>query len=344
MFPTEYQEPTYNTAIQVVQMIRLLEGRPDGMMKIADMADFLEVHPRTVKRYIEAIGSVVTSATNQPYLERVRKGRTPYAKINRLESDALSITLMEYAALRLATETLDASLPETFGLLHESANDKAQGVFSQDVVHRLRDFENAFVYVPYGPKAYDPNADRVVRKAIDAVIKRYQAEIVYRSLTSDDHTPRKIEPYSIVLYRDALYIYAKQRKPRLPGNKFRYFAVDRIESFDLLVGKTFNKPDTFRADELGKHSLGIWDKGEPQRVILRFFNDGAQYVRERHWPNQISMRNVGDREVELQMDIPVTPEVVAWLAGWGSHVKVVAPDDLVDTLRDYHADALEHYV
>src|SRR5690625_5660445 len=104
MFPTEYQEPTYNTAIQVVQMLRLLEERPDGRMRVAELAERLDVHPRTIKRYIEAIGSVITSADNKPYIERVRQGRTPYAKVNRSPSQALSITLYEYAALRLRSE------------------------------------------------------------------------------------------------------------------------------------------------------------------------------------------------------------------------------------------------
>src|SRR5690625_7383218 len=117
MFPTEYQEPTYNTAIQVVQMLRLLEERPDGRMRVAELAERLDVHPRTIKRYIEAIGSVITSADNKSYIERVRQGGTPYAKVNRSPSHAVSITLYEYAPLRLLTASMTASVPSKFGIL-----------------------------------------------------------------------------------------------------------------------------------------------------------------------------------------------------------------------------------
>lgn len=344
MFPTEYQEPTYNTAIQVVQMLRLLEERPDGRMRVAELAERLDVHPRTIKRYIEAIGSVITSADNKPYIERVRDGRTPYAKVNRSPSQALSITLYEYAALRLATVSMSASMPDTFGLLHETASEKVAEIISEDVAKELKNFEDAFVYVPYGPKQYDRHSDLVIRKAIDAVVKRHPSMITYRSGASSDAVERNIEPHSIVLYRDALYVYARQTKPRLSGNTFRYFAVDRIGDFNVQRNKTFKQARTYEASELGQHSLGIWETGEPQRVQLRFYGPGAQYVQERHWPNQHSLERVDDNEVRLEMDIPITPEVVTWLAGWGRYVEVVAPEVLIDKIRDHHADALDYYV
>lgn len=344
MFPTEYQEPTYNTAIQVVQMLQLLGQRPDGRIKIAELAERLDVHPRTIKRYVEAIGGVITSEDNKPYVERVREGRTPYAKINRSAAQSLSITLYEYAALRLATVSMTASMPETFGLLHEQISEKIAPSVPDDITEKIKDFEDAFVYVPYGPKQYDGQTDRVIRKAIDAVIQRHPATINYRSAGPDATQSRNIEPHSIVLYRDALYVYARQTKPRLSGNTFRYFAVDRIDEFDVHRERTFKHARTYDASELGQNSLGIWENGEPQRVVLRFFGPGAQYVLERKWPQQRVLERIDDNEVRLEMDIPVTPEVVTWLAGWGRYVEALEPEELVDKMRDHHADALDYYV
>lgn len=344
MFPTEYQEPTYNTAIQVVQMLRLLSERSDGRIKISELAERLDVHPRTIKRYVEAIGGVITSSDNKPYVERVRQGRTPYAKINRSPAQALSITLYEYAALRLATVSMTASMPETFGLLHEQISEKIAPNIPEDIGDKIKGFEDAFVYVPYGPKKYDGQTDRVIRKAIDAVIKRHPATIDYRPLDSGATQSRNIQPHSIVLYRDALYVYARQTKPRLSGNSFRYFAVDRIDGFDVHRDRTFKHARTYDASQLGQNSLGIWENGEPQRVVLRFFGPGAQYVQERKWPQQRVLERIDENEVRLEMDIPVTPEVVTWLAGWGRYVEALEPEELVDKMRDHHADALDYYV
>lgn len=344
MFPTEYQEPTYNTAIQVVQMIRLLEERKDGQLKVSDLAERLDVHPRTVKRYIEAIGSVITSDDNKPYIERVRRGRTPYAKLNRAVADNMSVTLLEYAALRLATVSMNASMPETFGFLQERLSEKVDPNLSAEVTEQLDSFEDAFVYVPYGPKRYSKATDRVIKMAIQAVVKRRPATIEYQTSSDQEAAERNIDPHSIVLYRDALYVYARQRKPRLSGNTFRYFAVDRITRFDVHHDRTFKRARGYHAEELGQNSLGIWEVGDPQCVKLRFFGPGAQYVQERKWPNQHVLERVNDNEVRLEMDIPVTPEVVTWLAGWGRYVEVLEPEVLVDKVRDHHADALDYYV
>ena len=83
MFPEEYQEPTYGTAIQVVMMLRMLDDAAGGALPIRELAERLEVHPRTVKRYIDAIGAVVPGSEGQPLIERRRCGRTPYAVLNR---------------------------------------------------------------------------------------------------------------------------------------------------------------------------------------------------------------------------------------------------------------------
>lgn len=343
MFPKKNQEPTYNTAIQVVQLIRLLEDRPDGRMEISRLAEELDVHPRTIKRYVEAIGEVITGADQKPYLERVREGRTPFAKINRPAAQTMSITLMEYAALRLATSSLNQLAPETFGMLHESVSNEAVAAIDRRDFDRLKNFENAFVYVPYGPKRYDAQSDRIVKTAIDAVTKNHPATIVYES-SSGSVQPREIEPLSIVLYRDALYIYARQRKPRSVPNEHRYFAVDRIKSLTLDLKKTFKKPADYDPNELGAHSLGIWNNGQPEYVRLRFKDAGARYVRERSWPNEISCETVGQDEVVLEMEIPITPEVITWLAGWGRQVEVEEPEELIDQLRNHLADALDFYV
>lgn len=343
MFPTEYQEPTYNTAIQVVQMLRLLEDCPKGRMEVSKLAEELNVHPRTIKRYIEAIGGVITGARNKPYVERVRVGRTPYAQVNRPDTQTMSITLMEYAALRLATSSMNSLAPESFGYLHETVSEKAEAAVGRENMDRLKDFDRSFVYVPYGPKRYDEEADRVVRWAIEAVTNNHPATIKYES-SNGKVQAREIHPLSIVLYRDALYIYARQRKPVATPNEFRYFAVDRIQSFAMDQSKTFKKPANYDAEQLGKNSLGIWNSGKKDRVKLRFTDAGARHVRERSWPNQRDFQEISANEVILEMEIPITPEVITWLAGWGRQVEVLEPEDLIDKLRNHLADALDFYV
>lgn len=337
---TAYQEPTYNTAIQVVTMLRILEETPGGELEVSKLAERLEVHPRTVKRYIEAIGGVLDGSGNKPYVERIRKGRSPFAKLNRPASQTMSLTLLNYAAVRLATASLTAVDPEGFGLLHEDVSGAVHDELAAKHLEALKNFEDAFLYVPYGPKRYDDQDSRVIQSILTAISKHNVVEIEY----GDSGEPREVHPLAVVLYRDALYLYAKQVKPKAGPRTFRYFAIDRIENITIDHKKTYRRPADFDPNELGKNSLGIWDDGRPEYVHLRFTEDAARYVRERSWPNQISCEETGPDEVELEMKIPITPEVVTWLAGWGRKVEVLEPEDLIDRLRNHLADALDFYI
>lgn len=339
-----YQEPTYNTAIQVVLMLRYLEETPEGEMEVSKLAEKLEVHPRTVKRYIEAIGGALDGGGDTPYIERIRKGRTPYAKINRPVTQTMSFTLMNYAALRLATASLKSVDPDSFGMLHEEAADQVRDTQKRGGadLRALENFEDAFLYVPYGPKRYTEDTSRVIRRVLQGIEKRNPLKMDYPK--GEDAQERVVHPLAIVLYRDALYLYAKQVKPKPSPERLRYFSVDRIGSIELLRKQTFQRPKDFKPEELGSTSLGIWEMGNPERVCLRFFDQGAQYVLERNWPNMVSCETVAPDTVELQMDVPVTPEVIAWLAGWGRLVEVIEPEELVEELRNHLADALDYYV
>ena len=338
--PTAYQEPTYNTAIQVVTMLRILEETPGGEMEVSKLAEILEVHPRTVKRYIEAIGGVLDGSGNRPYVERIRKGRSPYAKLNRPASQTMSLTLLNYAAVRLATASLTAVDPEGFGLLHEDVSGAVRDELVGKHLDALKNFEDAFLYVPYGPKNYDEQDSRVIQSILSAISKNNVVVIDY----GDSEQSREVHPLAVILYRDALYLYAKQVKPKAGPRAFRYFDVDRISNIEVDRKKTFRRPADYDPAELGRHSLGIWDDGRPEYVHLRFTEGAARYVRERSWPNQISCEETGPDEVELEMKIPITPEVVTWLAGWGRMVEVLEPEDLIDRLRNHLADALDFYI
>lgn len=337
---TPYQEPTYNTAIQVVTMLRILEETPGGELEVSKLSEILEVHPRTVKRYIEAIGGVLDGSGNRPYVERVRKGRTPFAKINRPASQTMSLTLLNYAAVRLATSSLSAVDPEGFGLLHEDVSGAVRAELAGKHLDALKNFEDAFLYVPYGPKRYDEHDSRVILSILTAISKRNVVVIDYE----ESEQPREVHPLAVVLYRDALYLYAKQVKPKAGPRAFRYFAIDRIDNIKIEHKKTYRPPADFDPAEIGRTSLGIWDDGRPEHVHLRFTDEAARYVRERSWPNQISCEETAPGEVELKMKIPITPEVVTWLAGWGREVEVLEPEDLIDRLRNHLADALDFYI
>lgn len=341
--PDKYQEPTYNTALQVVKMIQALEASREGELEIAKLAEELEVHPRTVKRYVDAIGEAVANSEGQPVIQRVKRGRTPYAKLNRTAKESISFTLYEYAIIRLATHQFgrNESLSD-LGEIAGGAADKMVTGLNESARQIGASLEKAFAYIPFGPKDFSENSI-VVKKALDATMHCRQCTITYPSSDGSGHKQRDVQPLCIVLYRDALYLYAREKQGR--SYVERYFALDRIKNLTVDPKKTFERPRDFDPAKLGTESLGIWTGGVPEEPIeIRFTKESVRIIKERSWPGNGKTIDQDDGSVVLSMKVPITPELRSWIAGWGPYAEVLGPESLIDDMRDHFARALENYL
>lgn len=56
-------------------------------------------------------------------------------------------------------------------------------------------------------------------------------------------------------------------------------------------------------------------------------------------PSQRTKRLRGGR-VRMELELPVTPDVVAWLVGWGPMVRVQEPEMLAEAVLAEHRAAL----
>lgn len=341
MFQDKYQEPTYNTALQVVKMIQYLEESREGELEIAEIAKRLEVHPRTVKRYVDAISQEVSNSDGKPVIVRYKRGRTPFAKLNRTAKDAISITLYEYAIIRLAAHQFGQNETE-LGAIAGHAAQKMSTRIPDNMLEAGNSLDQAFAYIPFGPKDYEENSV-VVRKALDATMHCRLCTVTYPSSDGSGDRERAVQPLCIVLYRDSLYLYAREKQGRAYVE--RYFALDRIKSIQIDPKKTFVRPKNFDPSKLGTTSLGIWTSAEPgKRIQIRFTKDAVRIIKERTWPGDGTVEDQADGSVVLTMKIPVTPELRSWIAGWGLHAQVLEPESLIDDMRDHFAQALENYL
>ena len=75
--------PTYTTTIQVIQMLRLLDSRYLAAMPVSELAERLEVHPRTVKRYVDALAGSITNEDGSPVVRRESRQGQPWAVMPR---------------------------------------------------------------------------------------------------------------------------------------------------------------------------------------------------------------------------------------------------------------------
>src|SRR6266404_1501166 len=95
----------------------------------------------------------------------------------------------------------------------------------------------------------------------------------------------------------------------------------------------FERPKDFSVDKLLKGSFGVFSGGELTEMRIWFDAFAGRLVRERRWHHSQKLREIGNGEVELRLELSSMVEIVPWILGWGVHARAVAPPALVAEVR-----------
>jgi len=152
-------------------------------------------------------------------------------------------------------------------------------------------------------------------------------QVRYRTRADWEYRCR-FEPWTVVLYRDALFVHGRQDGAGDGGGE-RLLAIDRIQEASLLRGERFAVPEDYDPEAWFEGQLGLWqDGGEPERVRIAFAGTAGRSARERRWPGQVGWTDAADGRSVLELNIPVTPEVLTWVLTWGADAEVLGPASL----------------
>lgn len=330
-------EPGYSTAMHMFGMLRMLQARGGRGMPVNDLAEDLGVHRRTVVRYLKALSASVDDDRGEPIVRREHRDGVAWAVLNGVRS-SVAANVYQYAAVFAATRHLGHT-----SVLKESADNVLDRVEEMDdlppaLVARVA---SSFHYVGFGPKDYGSD-ERVLDVLIRATLHRRLVCVHYKKPGQDDATVRQLEPWTLVMYRDGLYLLARDAVAPA-GVGPRLFAVDRMDAAGLFKGSSFEIPEDYDPDAFFEGQLGLWQTdGPPERVRLAFEPSAAWWARERSWPGFVGWSVNGQRHI-LELDVPVTPEVIAWATAWGPGLEVLAPVRMREAVADRHAAALARY-
>lgn len=327
----------------MLSMVFKLQCSPQGRVPIRTLAESLEVHERTITRYVKALAERFTTDDGDPLVEKERIGNRAYAVIRR--DVVTQSAVFNYAAVHVAMQNIAAIREPLLGDFGQSVKEDIRAHAMQTKPELRTSFErvdDVFCYVPFGPKNYQERENEL-GTLIQASLDRHECEVEYAPAGRAAET-MLVRPLCIVLYRDGLYV----RVVALRNDQWlmRTIALDRIRNVRNLK-RSFRRPNGFCPSQIAADRLGIWvsDRDEVEIVQLLFTRDAKQRAAEREWPGQIGgWVEKEDGNFELTLNLAVTPELATWLMTWGDTVQVLAPESLRDRLRDTYANALEHYI
>jgi predicted DNA-binding transcriptional regulator YafY len=116
-------------------------------------------------------------------------------------------------------------------------------------------------------------------------------------------------------------------------NEFRNFVLTRMTDL-VVLERSFKRQKGFSFEKYIEGSFGIFQGGEPKRVVAEFQGWAAELVKERRWHPTQSLEALDGGGVRLTMTLTNLVEVERWLLGWGDHVTVHEPQSLRDRLAE----------
>jgi proteasome accessory factor B len=156
-----------------------------------------------------------------------------------------------------------------------------------------------------------------------------QLELQYRKPGSSGAECRAIDPYHLANVNGDwfLFAYCHLRKD------LRTFVPARIKSATP-TGKRFERPKNFSIEKALRDSFGVYSGKQDFKVVIRFNELVADYIREKKWHASQQLKNLPNGRVELTLRLSSLIEVQRWILCWAGNAEVIAPRELRKAVRE----------
>jgi len=328
--------------------LRELLTRQPGGMTLYEMADVLQVTPRTMRRYMKELLREFELTSVQTRGGGALRWRIPSSELPRKVELRRTQAYALLAARRLFEPMAGSTLYEEIDLainkLLAVSRRPGRGPNAGRADARL---EERFLYLPFAPKNYKDHTEEL-DDLFQAVADLRPLSLRYRARFPDpapgekvvEHSERiTIHPYALVLYRDSIYCVGYH----VAKDAVRTFVLDRMRDTQIHHTEHFELPEDFAIDEYFQGELGVFKSGERHKVVVDFDAQGAEYVRMRtvHPTQKLSPLPGGG--VRLSMTVGSLLPVTSWVLEWGQRAKVVGPAELVARVEAELRAALDRY-
>lgn len=199
------------------------------------------------------------------------------------------------------------------------------------------DISNNFVINhEYGIRDYSIYND-TINKLVNCIISKQWCEITYKSLTDNKTRTYIVFPERIFSFNSLLYliVYFPKYKEHLA------LAIHRIEK--ICIVECNNEIPLFDLTEFKKKRFGVFI-GEIKHVKLLIKPEYSKWFIERSWHQTAQIVDKGNGFLQIDMDVPLSPDFISWIMAWHEGVKVIEPEELILIIKTKLINALEQYL
>jgi predicted DNA-binding transcriptional regulator YafY len=336
MKPKEgYRKPSYADAGRYARIVYELLDRPHGW-SLEAIQNELRISERTLYRYTAALKEQLTDDEGRPLIEVFRRGERRLLRFAphrpAPEPGPFDLAFLFFALT--VFQFLDGTvIKEGVDLLWEKFRGKLP--FKERL--QLADFQKKFYAMQYAVKDYGEFSE-TLDEIFQCVVRQYRLRLEYEPIGTDakEHV---FDPYTLAMHRGGLYLIGRSSRSR----RILTLAIERIRKAEKLA-EHFDYPRTYAPEKHTAGAFGIIVDEEPIHAkLLLMDRETATYVgaRRLHATQKLVARRGG--KAVLSLTVEGVAELRNWIAGFGPHIKVLAPRSLRDSVRDLHAQAAALY-
>jgi len=255
--------------------------------------------------------------------------------------------VMEQFMLKDISFTLDEALALLYGV---KLVEKQRGLFRIPVNLKLKllsllpknlsdevdNIQERFEVSP-GPSGDYSDKGELFRSINRAIKDNRVLRMEYYTFSRDELTTRDVEPYHLVFNDGFWYLVAfcHQREEIL------LFRVDRIKNLET-TNTGFELPPGFNIKDYMGSAWGM-ERGEEFSFSVRFYGDGARFVRETKFHPSQQIEEEDDGSIIFTAKACGLKTVSRWLLSFGDEVEVLEPASLKDMIKQKLKLASERY-
>ena len=173
----------------------------------------------------------------------------------------------------------------------------------------------------------DGQIEKTIQNAIE---NKNKIQLEYYSFTSDESTKRIIHPYRLLLLDSYLNVEAFCELRQ----EVRRFRLSRIKNAEMLDVHFMEVQEESR-----ESFLNLTGK-EPENMELLFTGESIRYVKEYEASRAKQLKQTAEG-LYFYQNTAIASDVIRWIRGFGSEVKVIEPKWLAEQLREEARHILE---
>ena len=293
----------------------VLELQARGKQRAEDLAATFEVGKRTIYRDIQAL-----CEAGVPVISTPGQG---YALLEGYFLPPLRFTPDEALILLLGGDAMAQSFDAEYRAAAQSAGRKIAGALPEPLRDEVRSLQASMRFVADSTGGRPEQADslRQLRRAIlghHSVRFHYYARYSQGGVSA--HSTRTADPYGLVHVDGAWHLVAFCHLRQ----DMRHFRVERMEQLAILP-QTFIRPANFTLEQN--------ENNRPRALVVRALFDSSVAYWVRESPSYFTIAEQPcDDGLLVTLRVRHERDLLQWLLGWGSRVRVLEPDSLRELL------------